>query len=136
MSAVAPFLTFQPGRGQSAAAAMAFYVEVFDGAEVVSDHRFGADGPGREGTVMAAEFVVAGQRIKCSDSFVDHEWDFTPAVSLWVDLADDAELHRIFDRLAEGGTVFMPVDDYGFGLFGWVGDRFGVTWQLALASVA
>ena len=28
----------------------------------------------------------------------------------------------------------MPLDDYGFGPFGWVGDRFGLTWQLGLAS--
>ena len=28
----------------------------------------------------------------------------------------------------------MPLDDYGFGPFGWVGDRFGLTWQLGLAQ--
>lgn len=25
----------------------------------------------------------------------------------------------------------MPKDDYGFGLFGWVNDRYGVSWQLS-----
>ena len=58
---------------------------------------------------------------------------FTPAVSLWTDCDDTDELQRLFDRLGAGGRVFMPLDDYGFGRrFGWVGDRYGVTWQLNL----
>lgn len=134
MSRVSPFLTFQPGRGQSAAAAMAFYTELFADGEVLSDHRYGPDGPGPEGSVMVAEFTLAGQRFRCSDSFVDHAWDFTPAVSLWVELPDIAEQQRILDALADGGLVHMPLDDYGFGSFAWVDDRFSVSWQLALAA--
>ena len=43
------------------------------------------------------------------------------------------ELERLFDRLADGGEVFMPLAGYGFSTrFGWVGDRHGVTWQLNL----
>jgi len=35
----------------------------------------------------------------------------------------------------EGGKVLMPIDDYGFSKkFGWVNDRFGVSWQLNLPS--
>ena len=38
---------------------------------------------------------------------------------------------EIFDALADGGTVYMPLGDYGFGRrFGWVEDRFGVSWLL------
>ena len=36
-------------------------------------------------------------------------------------------------RLGDGGRVYMPVGGYGFSTrFGWVGDPFGVTWQLNL----
>lgn len=36
--------------------------------------------------------------------------------------------------LAGGGRDCMPPDDYGFSRrFAWVGDRFGVTWQLNAA---
>jgi len=36
--------------------------------------------------------------------------------------------------LSTDGAVLMPLDDYGFSTrFGWVGDRFGVTWQLNLS---
>ena len=54
-------------------------------------------------------------------------------MSLWIECDDDAELERLFGRLSDGGQVFMPLDGYGFSTrFGWVGDRFGVTWQLNL----
>jgi len=42
-------------------------------------------------------------------------------------------LERIFAVLAEGGRTYMPLGDYGFSpRFGWVSDRFGVSWQLSL----
>jgi len=35
--------------------------------------------------------------------------------------------------LAEGGSVLMPLNSYGFSReFTWVNDRFGVSWQLNL----
>ena len=55
-------------------------------------------------------------------------------MSLFVECEDDAELSRVFAVLSEGGQVLMPLDDYGFSTrFGWVADRFGVSWQLNLA---
>ena len=130
-----PFLTFQPSRGQRAGEAMRFYCEVFDDGEILSEQLWGADGPdGAEGTVFTAEFTVAGQRIRCSDSPVGHAWDFTPAISLWVECGSAEEQQRVFDTLSKDGMVIMPLDHYGFGRFGWVGDRFGITWQLALAG--
>lgn len=134
MNQAVPFITFQPSRGQNAAEAMETYLDIFADGRVVSDNRYGPDGPGAEGTVIMAEIEIAGQRLRLSDSFVEHEWNLTPAVSLMVDCESTEELERIFAALSVQGTVFMPVDDYGFGLFGWVGDRFGLTWQLGLAA--
>lgn len=83
---------------------------------------------------MSAQFRLAGGEFSCADSPVDHEWGFTPAISLWIDCDNTEEQTRIFDRLAADGQVYMPLDDYGFSSrFGWVGDRHGVTWQLNLA---
>lgn len=113
---------------------METYLEVFADGRVILDHRYGSEGPGAEGTVIMSEIEVAGQRLRFSDSFVAHEWDITPGVSLMVDCESTGELERLFAALSEQGTVYMPLDDYGFGPFGWVGDRFGLTWQLGLAS--
>lgn len=129
-----PFLTFQPAPpDRGAAAAMAAYVEIF-GGRVISDRRRTADEPGGEDTVFLAEFEIAGQRIRCSDSAIAHAWDFTPGVSLWVDCDSADDQRRIFTALGEGGQEFMPLGDYGFGPFGWVQDRFGISWQLGVAS--
>ncbi|MEH3155918.1 MAG: VOC family protein [Gordonia paraffinivorans] len=128
-----PFLTFQPASpDRGAAAAMAAYVEIF-GGRVVTDRRRTAEEPGGENTVFLAEFEIAGLLIRCSDSPIAHAWDFTPGVSLWVDCDSADDQRRIFGALAAGGQEFMPLGDYGFGPFGWVQDRYGISWQLGVA---
>ena len=130
MAEAMPFLTFQPSRGHGAADAMALWTSLFPGTEVVLDQRRPAGAAQGPGTVELAEVVVAGLRLRLSDSYVEHAWDFTPAVALWVTCASSEEHRRLVDGLAKGGQTFMPLDDYGFGPFAWVQDRFGVSWQL------
>jgi uncharacterized glyoxalase superfamily protein PhnB len=56
-------------------------------------------------------------------------------MSLFVDFDGAADLDRTFERLAEAGDVKMPLADYGFSArFGWLTDRFGVSWQLNLPT--
>jgi predicted 3-demethylubiquinone-9 3-methyltransferase (glyoxalase superfamily) len=123
---ITPFFTFT-GRAEEA---MNFYLSLLDGSEIVEITRYGAGAPGPEGTVMLARFRLGSQEFLCSDSPVEHAWSFTPAISLFV-TCDPDEIDRLFERLSEGGQVFMPLGAYPFSpKFGWVGDRFGVTWQL------
>jgi predicted 3-demethylubiquinone-9 3-methyltransferase (glyoxalase superfamily) len=113
--------------------AMNFYVALFAGSEINSVVRYGADGPGKEGSIMIAEFTLGGQRFLCSDSSVHHAFTFTPSVSIFVDFESEVQLKAAYDRLSEGGAVMMGLADYGFSrMFGWVADRFGVSWQLNL----
>ena len=127
MTELVPFLMFQ---NADAAEAMAFYTSLFPGDAVLADRRYGPEGPGGEGTVVVAEFTVAGQQVRCSDSPVRHDFDFTPSVSLFVTCDSWEELERVYGALVDGGAALMPLDDYGFGPFGWVNDRYGVSWQL------
>nr|WP_233260889.1 VOC family protein [Pedobacter sp. HMWF019] len=55
-----------------------------------------------------------GKQFICSDSFVKHNWTFTPAISNWVECKNENEMNRLFSRLAENGFVMMPLDNYGF----------------------
>jgi predicted 3-demethylubiquinone-9 3-methyltransferase (glyoxalase superfamily) len=124
------FLTFQGG---VADAALDLYRDAFDDFDLIEVDRYGPGEHAPEGTIKVARFRLAGSDLSCSDSPVAHEWGFTPAVSLWVECDDEDELESLFERLSVDGQVFMPLGDYGFSTrFGWVGDRFGVTWQLNL----
>ena len=128
---VRPFLMFE-GKAEEA---MSFYVSLFPDSRVISISRYGAGEAGKEGTVMRAVFSIAGQEIMCIDSPMKHDFTFTPAMSLFVDCTADAQVEELFARLSEGGQVMMPLDNYGFSRkFGWVSDRFGVSWQLNLPS--
>lgn len=126
---ITPFLTFEG----EAEAAMNFYTSLFADSEITDVSRYGADEAGTEGTVKRATFSLDGEPFICIDSSVEHAWTFTPAVSLFVTCETDAEIDDLFSELSDGGEVFMPLDSYPFGeKFGWVADRFGVSWQLSL----
>lgn len=129
--AVTPFLMFQGG---VADAAMQFYVSLFEDSAIEHVDRYGPGEQGPEGSIKRAEFTVAGQTVYCIDSPIAHAFGFTPSFSLFAECETLDELERAFGQLAEGGSVLMPLDDYGFSRrFGWVTDRFGVSWQLNLA---
>lgn len=131
MTTMSPFLMFQGGKGE---AALDFYVATVPDSRIVSIERFGPEGPGPEGTILRAVAEIAGQKVMVHDTFVTHGFDFTPSFSFFVDCADAGEIDRLFAALSEGGGVLMPLDNYGWSeRFGWVNDRFGVSWQVNLA---
>ena len=124
------FLTFQK---EDAEQAMNFYVELFDNSKIVTLKRWGNEGPGKEGTIMQATFNLNGKLYMCSDSPPIHNWDFTPAISNYVEFEDESELESLFTKLSENGEITMPLGNYGFSQkFGWVIDQFGISWQLNL----
>ncbi|RDW16143.1 hypothetical protein CWR48_18335 [Oceanobacillus arenosus] len=127
---VHPFLMFEG----DAEEAMNLYTTVFDDAKIISITRYAANEAGEEGTVMQAVFSIKGQEFMCSDSNVKHDFTFTPSISMFVTCDTEEELDHVFEALSQEGQVYMPLDNYGFSKkFGWVGDKFGVTWQLNLA---
>lgn len=127
---VVTFLMFQG----SCEEAITHYVELFADAELTRLERWGPDGQGVEGQVSAAEFTLAGHRLRAFDSPPVHAFTFTPSVSIFVDCDSEQEVDRLFDDLSTDGEVFMPLaTTYGFSTrFGWCADRWGVSWQLNL----
>ena len=124
---ITPFLMFEG----AAEAAMNFYMSLFPGSTIDSMTRFGAGGPGREGSIMQATLSLKGQKLFFFDSPVKHAFTFTPAISLMVDCDSAAEVDRLFAALSDQGKTLMPLDAYPFARrFAWVNDRFGISWQL------
>lgn len=83
--------------------------------------------------MVQARFTLNGREFMCIDSPVKHQFTFTPAVSLLVECESEAEVERLFGALSAGGKVLMPLDIYPFSKkFGWLADKYGVSWQLRL----
>lgn len=124
---VHPFLMFE-GKAEEA---MRFYTSLFPESRVEDVVRYGPEGPAPEGSVMKARFSLGGQTVLCTDSFVSHGFTFTPSFSFFVECGSEEEVDRLYAALSDGGAVLMPLGDYGFSRkFGWVNDRYGVSWQL------
>ncbi|WP_299117615.1 VOC family protein [uncultured Winogradskyella sp.] len=129
-SQIATFLTFQDNNAENA---MNFYVKLFNNSEIINVQRWGKDAPVEEGKIMHATFNLDGNLFMCSDSPPIHDWDFSPAVSNYIECKSENELEHLFSKLSENGNVTMPLNNYGFSQkFGWVIDQFGVSWQLNL----
>jgi predicted 3-demethylubiquinone-9 3-methyltransferase (glyoxalase superfamily) len=82
---------------------------------------------------MAASFELEGQEFVALNG--GPEFTFTPAISFFVNYETQEEVDALWEKLACEGTVLMELDKYPFSeKFGWVEDKFGVSWQLNLAS--
>jgi predicted 3-demethylubiquinone-9 3-methyltransferase (glyoxalase superfamily) len=124
---ITPFLMFEG----DAEAAMNFYISLLPASRIDSITRYGDDGPGKPGSVVHATFTLKGQQLACIDSIVKHKFSFTPAISLFVECDSEAEVDMLFEKLSAGGQILMPLGSYPFGKrFGWLNDKFGVSWQV------
>ncbi len=129
MAKVTTFLMFQG----AAEEAVGLYVSLFADSEIVQVERYGPGEPKEEGSFKTARFTLAGREFLAFDSPPTHPFGFTPAISLFVDCDDPEEQDAAFARLSEGGSILMPMGEYGFSRrFAWLNDRFGVSWQLNL----
>ena len=127
MTSLIPFLMFE-GRAEEA---LTRYVSTIPDSQTLLIERYGADGPGVEGTLSRGEAVLAGQRVRLFDSPGHHEFTFTPAFSFFITVDTEDEVDRIADALGVGGSFLMPAGNYGFSRrFAWINDEFGLSWQI------
>jgi predicted 3-demethylubiquinone-9 3-methyltransferase (glyoxalase superfamily) len=125
---VSPFLMFEG----DAEEAVSLYVSVIPDSRIDAIEHFGEDGPGRDGTTRRMSFTLAGHPYMALDSPIEHKFSFTPSISLFVTVADEAQFDTIYKALSHLGQVMMPVAAYPFARkFSWFNDRFGVSWQLS-----
>ncbi|MDX1391682.1 MAG: VOC family protein [Rheinheimera sp.] len=134
MSSIATLLMFSDQQHGQAKAAIDFYLSLFDDASLDSIVLYGPGEKGPQGSVQRAEFTLLGRPFIAIDSPTHHNFSFTPSMSIFVGCDSEEEIDFLYAALVEGGEALMPLENYGFSRrFGWVNDRFGVSWQLNLA---
>lgn len=58
-----------------------------------------------------------------------------PSISLFVNFTDEAALDKAWNTLSDGGFAMMPLNKYPWSeKYGWLQDKFGVSWQLMLVK--
>lgn len=113
--------------------ASSFYVRTFADGRIVATSHYPtlSDNPGGRprGSVLTVELEVAGQRFTVLNGgpvFV-----LNPSISFFVHVDSAADAERLYSALAEGGEALMPLGTYPWSeRYGWVKDRFGVSWQV------
>jgi PhnB protein len=131
---VQPYLFFEGGCED----ALDYYRKAL-GAEVTALLRY-ADSPepsppgflppGSEKKVMHAEFRIGDTTLMASDGMCSGKTSFQ-GFSIALEAPDDAEAKRLFEALADGGEVSMPLGPTFFASsFGMAADRFGVGWMV------
>jgi PhnB protein len=132
---IQPYLFFD-GRCEEA---ITFYRGTL-GAEVTMLVRFkdspepAQNPPGTENKVMHASIRIGDSTVLVSDGHCQGKPNFQ-GFSLSVSVANGAEAKRVFDALADGGQVQMPLTKTFFSpSFGMVADRFGVGWMVYVAE--
>ncbi len=107
MEKVIPFLMFQEGNAEEA---MNYYTSLIEDSEITSIVRYGANEAGDEGTVMQATFTLKGREFMCIDSYVKHQFSFTPSFSTYIVCDTEEEIDTLYQKLLEGGEALMPLD--------------------------
>lgn len=134
MQKIVPHLWFD----KEALQAAEFYVSVFPRSSITATARLN-DTPGGDSDVVS--FNLNGHDFMAISA--GPVFTINPSISFMVNFdpsSDDQaaqHLDELWDQLAEGGATLMPLGEYPFSKrYGWVRDRFGVTWQLILTDPA
>ena len=114
-----------------------FYTSLFRDSKIGEVARYPEEGKevhGRPaGSVMTVDFQLHGYDFTALNG--GPAFRFTPAISFFVNCDTAGEVDRLWSELSDGGTALMPLDTYPFSpKYGWIQDRYGVSWQVMLAE--
>jgi PhnB protein len=80
--------------------------------------------------VMHATLSFGSSVIMASDGMPDHKIKFGENVSLNLNFTEEAEMEKVYKKMASGGKEVMPLQDTFWGArFGMCVDKFGVNWM-------
>lgn len=128
----------------------AFYAAAFENSSFEVESRYPETGllefqQPLAGQALTVGLFISGYRFTLINA--GNEFSPNPSISFMLNFDpllfdSDAEqaktsLNRLWEKLLDGGRALMPLGEYPFSAhYGWVEDRFGVSWQLILTDPA
>ncbi|AGK54074.1 VOC family protein [Bacillus sp. 1NLA3E] len=113
-----------------------FYASIFPDSKI-TDVTTIHDTPSGDSEIVS--FELWGQKFKAISA--GPLFKINPSVSFTVNFDPSREkdarekIDEVWNKLSEGGTALMPLDQYPFSeRFGWIQDKFGLSWQLILTN--
>ena len=128
---ITPFLWFD----NQAKDVAHFYTSIFSNSKINIVTHYGAAAEKaagvKKGSIMTVAFQIEGQEFVALNG--GPVFNITPSISFFVHCNSIQEIDALWEKLSEGGTVMMELDHYPFSeKYGWIQDKFGVSWQLIL----
>jgi PhnB protein len=128
-----PYLNFNGDARQ----AMEFYKEVFGGTLALNSYgEFGqADAPNADKIMHGMLETTGGFTLMGADNPPGMESEQGGSYSVSLSGDDEAELRGYWEKLSEGGSVSVPLEQQMWGdVFGMCTDRFGVPWMVNIST--
>jgi len=115
-----------------------FYTSLFKNSEILEMSHYSEAGQEihgqKPGSVMTVDFAIDGYRFTALNG--GPEFKFNPSISFFANRESEEEVNTLWEQLSEGGSVLMPLQKYPFSKrYGWLSDRYGLSWQISVADV-
>lgn len=122
MQKITPYLWFD----KEAAEAADLYTSLFSHSKIKSKTII-HDTPSGDSEIIS--FEIAGQEFMAISA--GPYFKFNPSISLFVRCDSESEVEKLWEKLSVNGKVMMNLGKYPFSqLYGWVEDRYGLSWQI------
>lgn len=99
-----------------------FYCSAFSNSKVISENH------------LVVNIESAQQKFMLLNG--GPQFKLNPSISFYVLCDNEEELDKAWNLFLQGGKILMPLDNYAWSQkYGWIQDRYGQSWQLALGNI-
>ena len=99
-----------------------FYCSLFEQSKILASNP------------IISKFELAGTPVKLLNGGA--LFAKNPSISFFVRCETKEEVEKLWKALSDGGKAMMPLDTYPWSeYYGWVCDKYGMTWQLFFAPI-
>lgn len=127
MERIIPYLWFD----NQAKEAVDFYTSLFEDSKITLEQHLEGTPSGDHAATY--EFTLAGQTFGAING--GPYFTINPSISFMVLCDTKEDVQALWDKMMAGGKERMPLQSYDFSeYYGWVEDKFGVSWQIISAE--